>query len=134
MFPVFEYKYPERAPQLIPVFFTRAECASALLIYRICEIKDLMHKKRYLNEQKKVERRILFTVAKIMFRMISQIFKGIEIFVFNFPSGASSFDEYFDIGLINRNVGYPATMKDDLSIRNDGIFKKINVVSLFASV
>ena len=60
---------------------------------------------------------MLLAVAEIMFRMISQIFKGIEILVFNFPSGASAFDEYFDVCLINEEVGYPTAMKRNFVIQ-----------------
>ena len=93
-----------------------------------------MHKECDQNEKKKVKRRMFLAVTEIMFCVISQVFKGIEIFVFNFPPGASSFDEHFDIRLINGYVGYPGAMKGDLVIRNDGIFKKVYVVSVFASV
>ncbi len=93
-----------------------------------------MHKKCYQDEKKKVKRRMFLAVTEIMFRMISQIFKGIEIFVFNFPPGASSRDEHFNIRLINGDVGYPAAMKGYLVISNDGIFKKVYIVSLFGSV
>ena len=64
-----------------------------------------MHKKCYKNENKKIERRMLLAVAEIMFRMIAQIFKGVEIFVFTFQSGAPSFDDHFDICLIIGEVG-----------------------------
>ena len=57
---------------------------------------------------------MLIAVAEIVFRMISLIFKGVEIFVFNFPPGAAAFDKHFDIGLINRDVGYPTAVKGDL--------------------
>ena len=75
-----------------------------------------MHKKCYQNEKEKVKRRMFLAVTEIMFRMISQIFKGIKIFIFNFPPGASSFDKYFNICLINGDVGYPASMKGDFII------------------
>ena len=77
---------------------------------------------------------MLLVVAEIMFRMISQIFKGIEIFVFNFPSDAFSFDKHFDIRLINGDVGYLSAIKGDLIISNDGIFEKIYVVGCLGSV
>ena len=86
-----------------------------------------MHKKCYQDEKKKVKRRMFLAVTEIMFCMVSQIFKSIEIFVFNFPPGASSFDEYFDIRLINGNVGYPAAMKGYLVIGNEGIFKNFTL-------
>ena len=73
---------------------------------------------------------MLNTVAEIVFRMISLIFKGIEIFVFNFPSGASSFDEDFDICLINRDIGYPTAVESDPVTIHDGIFKVIYIFGL----
>ena len=93
-----------------------------------------MHKKCDQNEKEKVKRRMFLAMTEIMFCMIPLIFKGIKIFILNFPPGASSFDEHFNICLINGHVGYPAAMKGYLVIGNEGIFKKVYVVGLFGSV
>ena len=73
---------------------------------------------------------MLTAVAEIMFRMIAQIFKGVEIFVFYFPPGAAAFDKHFNIRLINRYVGHPTAMKGDFVINNERIFKVIDGVVL----
>ena len=73
---------------------------------------------------------MLTAVAEIVSRMISQIFKGVKVFVFNFPPGAATFDKRFDIGLINRDVGYPTAVKGDLVISKERILEVIDAVSL----
>ncbi len=102
---------PDGAAQMVPVFLSRSECAPAVLIQGITQFKDLMDKKCQQNKQEKIERRILSSMAVIVLCVVSLVFEGIEIFVFNFPPGATSNNEDFNIVLIDRDIGDPTGMK-----------------------
>ena len=65
-------------------------------------------------------------VAVIVLRIVPLIFQGIEIFVFNFPPGATSNNEDFDIALMDRDIGDPTGMKVCFTSSLNGVIKKID--------
>ncbi|MGM0611783.1 MAG: hypothetical protein ACQES5_11985 [Thermodesulfobacteriota bacterium] len=56
----------------------------------VAELKDLVDKKCQQNKLEKIERRILNAMAVIVLSVVSLIFQGIEIFVFDFPPAAAT--------------------------------------------
>jgi hypothetical protein len=47
----------------------------------------------------------------IVLDVIPLIFQGVESLIFNFPSGAASFDKIFDIAFIDMDVRNPIVLR-----------------------
>ena len=73
-------------------------------------------------------------MAEIMLRMIPLILQGVEIFIFNFPSGPAAFDKGFDICLINKDIGNPAAMKRLFPVRDNGVLEEVHMVGILSSI
>ncbi len=69
-------------------------------------------------------------MTKVVVSVITLIFKRIECFIFNFPSGSAGFHEIFNIILRDGNVSYPRGAERSLLLIGNFIFEKINVVLL----
>ncbi len=93
-----------------------------------------MYKKCQQNKQKKVQGRMGIAMTKIMLCVVTLILQGIEIFIFNFPSGPTALDKHLDIGLINKNIGNPTAMKGLSPVRDNGVLEKVHIAGLLASI
>ena len=125
---------PDRAAQMIPVLLSRTECATTVLIQGIAQFKDLVDKKCQQNKQEKVERGILRAMTVIVLSVVSMIFQGIEIFVFDFPPAAATNNKGFDIVLLDWDISDPTGMKICFASRLDGVIKKIDILGPGGSV
>jgi len=101
---------PESASQLVPELFSGGKAFAAALIGRVGQFKDLMDEEGQEVEDKKVHGQELLSVAIVMFNLVALIFQGIEGFVFDFPAGASAFNQVLNIVSGNREIGYPTVM------------------------
>jgi hypothetical protein len=107
MRPRFKHQNSDGATQLIPKFLAGTEFSTTFLPKRVGQFEYLMNKKRQEYEKKKIVRRILLAVSEIVFRVVSLILQGVEIFIFDLPSGAAGSDKFRDIVRVDRNVGHP---------------------------
>lgn len=69
-----------------------------------------MDKKNRQIEQEEGHGQVVVAVAEVMFDMIALVCKGVEAFIFYFPSGATSLKEFGHKGIGNRHVGDPAVV------------------------
>ena len=86
------------------------------------------------NKQEKIERGILVAMTVVVLSVVSQVFQGIEIFVFNFPPAPATGDKGFDIVLIGMDIGELTLIFLCLAVSLDGVINKINVAGPGGSV
>ena len=71
-------------------------------------------------------------MPKIMFQVVTLIFKCVERFIFNFPSCSAAFNQLNNIVFGDGDIGYPAVMIVYLVALEDRIFKVTAVRLTFA--
>lgn len=95
---------------------------------KIGQFSDLMHEEGDQIQKKEIEREVICAMTEIVIGMIALIFKGIESFVLNFPSGPCSSCKIFDVGFANKDIGDPCPLGCDLAADPNEMFEKMDVV------
>ena len=114
--------HAQSATQLVPEFYSGTKALATFLIEPIGELEDLVDKESQQIEQEEGHGRVIVAVAEVMFDVIALVFKGIEAFIFYFPSGAARLDEFSHVVIGNGHVGDPAVVVGAFAFDHKAVF------------
>ena len=134
MFKVGKTQNANRAAQLIPKFNARVKTLAALLVEPVGELQNLMDKKGQQVEQEEGHRQVVLSMAEVVFDMVALVFKGIETFVFHFPSGTAAFDQVDHVVFGDVDIGDPAVVIGAFGTDKEAVVEEIDVIGILCPV